>query len=213
VIAASPERPNSERDDRLSTRDLLGYMLCRHATWRDIRRTISPGQFEAPIQLHDDLRNLRSLLGQKHELQWVEELKRRGVEVESLSKKDGTVAREARTREAMAAGVPAIHGGVLATDNWLGEPDLLIRRDVFDLIFRTQPDAPSALSEPGKRHLYEVADIKLKALLNKRGPDHARSFLYTILETAPTTASVAYLTEREQYWMHVLGSKANGLNS
>jgi hypothetical protein len=56
-------------------------------------------------------------------------------------------------------------------------------------------------------------NIKLKALLNKRGPDHARSFLYTILETAPTTASVAYLTEREQYWMHVLGSKANGLNS
>ena len=56
-------------------------------------------------------------------------------------------------------------------------------------------------------------NIKLKALLNKRGPDHVRSFLYTILETAPTTATVAYLTEREQYWMHVLGSKANGLNS
>lgn len=56
-------------------------------------------------------------------------------------------------------------------------------------------------------------NIKLKALLNRRGLDHARSFLYTILETAPTTASVAYLTEREQYWMHVLGSKANGLNS
>ena len=178
MIAASPERPNSERDDRLSTRDLLGYMLCRHATWRDIRRTISPGQFEAPIQLHDDLRNLRSVLGQKHELQWVEELKRRGVEVESLSKKDGTVAREARTREAMAAGIPAIHGGVLATDNWLGEPDLLIRRDVFDLIFRTQSDAPSALSEPGKRHLYEVADIKLKGTL-----------------TVPTLLQVAFYAE------------------
>ena len=56
-------------------------------------------------------------------------------------------------------------------------------------------------------------NVKLRALLEKRGNDHARHFIYTILETAPSTATVTYLTEREQYWMRVLGSKANGLNT
>jgi hypothetical protein len=42
---------------------------------------------------------------------------------------------------------------------------------------------------------------------------HAKNFLYTILETAPVTATVQYLAVREQHWMLVLGSKANGLNS
>ena len=56
-------------------------------------------------------------------------------------------------------------------------------------------------------------NVKLRALLEKRGKEHARNFLYTILETAPSTASVPYLSEREQYWMHVLGSKVNGLNT
>jgi hypothetical protein len=54
---------------------------------------------------------------------------------------------------------------------------------------------------------------KLRELLRTRGTVHARNFLYTILETAPTTSSIQYLTEREQHWMHVLGSKAFGLNS
>ena len=84
MIAASPERPNSERDDRFSTRDLLGYLLCRHATWRDIQRTIDPGHFERPVVLNDDLRKMRSVLGQKHEQQWVEALRARGITVESL---------------------------------------------------------------------------------------------------------------------------------
>ena len=56
-------------------------------------------------------------------------------------------------------------------------------------------------------------NVKLRALLEKRGKEHVRNFLFTILETAPSTASTPYLTQREQYWMHVLGSKANGLNS
>ena len=54
---------------------------------------------------------------------------------------------------------------------------------------------------------------KLRALLRTRGPEHAKNFLYTILETAPVTATVPYLAAREQHWMLVLGSKANGLNS
>lgn len=54
---------------------------------------------------------------------------------------------------------------------------------------------------------------KLRALLHKRGHEHARNFLYTVLEPAPITASVQYLAEREQHWMYVLGSKADGLNS
>lgn len=54
---------------------------------------------------------------------------------------------------------------------------------------------------------------KLRALLRKKGLEHARNFLYTVLETAPTTISRVDLAEREQYWMNVLGSKAFGLNS
>mgnify|MGYP006274733757 CR=1 FL=1 len=54
---------------------------------------------------------------------------------------------------------------------------------------------------------------KLRALLRDQGPEHARNFLYTILEPAPVTATVHTLAPREQHWMLVLGSKANGLNS
>jgi hypothetical protein len=54
---------------------------------------------------------------------------------------------------------------------------------------------------------------KLRALLRARGSEHAKNFLYTILETAPVTATVPYLATREQHWMFVLGSKVNGLNS
>jgi hypothetical protein len=54
---------------------------------------------------------------------------------------------------------------------------------------------------------------KLRALLRTRGSEHAKNFLYTILETAPVTATAQYLAAREQHWMLVLGSKANGLNS
>ena len=54
---------------------------------------------------------------------------------------------------------------------------------------------------------------KLRALLRKQGGDHVKNFLYTVLSPAPITASVPELAEREQHWMHVLGSKANGLNS
>ena len=54
---------------------------------------------------------------------------------------------------------------------------------------------------------------KLRALLRSVGPEHARNFLYTILEQAPVTATVQTLAPREQHWMLVLGSKADGLNS
>lgn len=54
---------------------------------------------------------------------------------------------------------------------------------------------------------------KLRALLRDQGPEHARNFLYTVLEPAPVTANVHSLAPREQHWMLVLGSKANGLNS
>lgn len=166
------------RDDRLSTRDLLGYMLCRHATWRDIRRLLDPGNFERPIQLNDDLRKMRSVLGQKHELQWVEALRARGIEVESLSKKDGVQARLVRTQEAMAAGVQAVHGGVLATERWLGEPDLLIRRDIFERHFGLGGRLGSGEDAAPVGHRYEVADIKLMGSL-----------------TTPTLLQVAFYAE------------------
>ena len=169
---------NVTRDDRLSTRDLLGYLLCRHATWRDIQRAVDPGHFERPIVLNDDLRKMRSVLGQKHELQWVEALRARGITVESLSKKDGAQARQERTAAAMASGVQAIHGGVLATENWLGEPDLLIRRDVFEHHFGAGDQLASSVDGRPGRHLYEVADIKLMSSL-----------------TVPTLLQVAFYAE------------------
>ena len=178
MIAASPERPNSERDDRFSTRDLLGYLLCRHATWRDIQRTIDPGHFERPVVLNDDLRKMRSVLGQKHEQQWVEALRARGITVESLSKKDGVQARQERTAAAMAAGVQAIHGGVLGTETWMGEPDLLIRRDVFERHFGAGEQLAASAAEGSAKHIYEVADIKLMGSL-----------------TVPTLLQVAFYAE------------------
>ena len=55
-------------------------------------------------------------------------------------------AARSRTRELMAAGSALIYQGAIAAGDWLGRPDLLVRRD----------DAPSAFGD----YYYEAIDIK-----------------------------------------------------
>lgn len=55
-------------------------------------------------------------------------------------------------------------------------------------------------------------NVKLKALLAERGPEHMSHFQYSILEIADTHASDEDILARESYWMNVLKTREFGLN-
>jgi len=55
-------------------------------------------------------------------------------------------------------------------------------------------------------------NVKLKALLNEKGPEHMGHFQYSILEIADTHASDNDILARESYWMSVLRTREFGLN-
>ncbi len=55
-------------------------------------------------------------------------------------------------------------------------------------------------------------NVKLKALLLEKGPEHVSHFQYSILEIADTHASDLDLLNRESDWMKVLRTREFGLN-
>lgn len=55
-------------------------------------------------------------------------------------------------------------------------------------------------------------NVKLKALLQEKGPDHMAHFQYAILEIADTHASDGDILACESYWMSVLRTREFGLN-
>jgi hypothetical protein len=55
-------------------------------------------------------------------------------------------------------------------------------------------------------------NVKLKAMLNEKGPEHVGHFQYSILEIADTHASDQDILARESYWMNVLKTREFGLN-
>lgn len=55
-------------------------------------------------------------------------------------------------------------------------------------------------------------NVKLKALLQEKGPEHMAHFQYSILEIADTHASDNDILARESYWMNVLRTREFGLN-
>lgn len=55
-------------------------------------------------------------------------------------------------------------------------------------------------------------NVKLRALLKEKGPEHMNYFQYSILEIADTHASDNDILARESYWMKALQSREFGLN-
>ena len=90
-------------------RHLLAEALCGHSLWRDIRH--AAGDLPGPIVFKDELRTLRSQLGNRHEEAWIKRLVALGVGVFEVGRTGNDEEREERTRSAMREGVEAVHGG------------------------------------------------------------------------------------------------------
>jgi predicted RecB family nuclease len=126
----------------LSPTDLAAFLACRHRTGLDL--AVARGELAPPVW-RDPLGQAFRDRGLAHERAYVASLRARGREVTDLADApEGE--REARTQEALRAGVPAVAQGVLAGDGWRGYADVLVRVDV-----------PSALGSWS----YEVHDTKL----------------------------------------------------
>ena len=126
----------------LSPTDLAAFLTCRHRTGLDL--AVARGELAAP-DWRDPLGQAFRERGSQHERAYVDWLRRQGLDVLDLSDALDH-EREARTLEALHAGVPAVAQAALAADGWRGYADILLRVDV-----------PSALGSWS----YEVHDTKL----------------------------------------------------
>ncbi len=126
----------------LAPTDLASFLTCRHRTGLDL--AVARGELTPPAW-RDPLGEAFRERGLAHERAYLAWLRAQGLEVLDLvDAPEGE--REARTLQALSAGVPAVAQGVLAGEGWRGYADVLVRVRV-----------PSALGTWS----YEVHDTKL----------------------------------------------------
>jgi predicted RecB family nuclease len=133
----------------VSATDLVGFLACDHLTTLELGA--AERLWERPHEREDPEVRLLQERGEAHERAYLTRLRIEGRSVVELERPDprtpeGYRAAEARTREAMQAGVGAIYQAVLFDGRWLGYADFLLR-----------VERPSALGPWS----YEVADTKL----------------------------------------------------
>jgi predicted RecB family nuclease len=144
-----------------------------------------------PIVFKDELRALRSQLGNRHEEAWIKRLAALGVRVVEVGQKGLDEEREELTRLAMREGAEAIHGGRISDGRWAGEPDLLLRKDVIRRLTGHQ------VVDSAGAHRYEAADVKLSVELTI--PALLQVSLYAELIDAIQGIEV---TDRRDHQMH-----------
>lgn len=126
-----------------SASDLVAFLGCRHATWRDL--AVAKGA-DAVSEPEDPYAELLQRKGIEHERGYLDELSARGLAVETI-KTDGSLeSRVAATEAAMWRGVDVVYQAALIAKPWHGYADFLRR-----------VDEPSLLGEWG----YTVIDTKL----------------------------------------------------
>jgi len=81
------------RQQTFYQRHLLAESLCGHSLWRDIRH--AAGDLPGPIVFKDELRTLRSQLGNRHEEAWIKRLVALGVGVFEVGRTGNDEEREA----------------------------------------------------------------------------------------------------------------------
>jgi predicted RecB family nuclease len=128
---------------QLSASDLVGHLNCRNLTELDL--AVANGVLAKPKVWSPVLEILRER-GFRHERDYIEHLRAKGLEIETI----GGVGLDSKaitdTTEAMRLGRPVIVQGALVTGNWGGRTDVLLRVEV-----------PSDLGPWS----YEVVDTKL----------------------------------------------------
>ena len=130
---------------KLSATDLANHLSCRHLTGLNLR--LAKGEIAEPSWENPHTRVLQQR-GLEHEKAYIQSLRARGLAVVDLSAEPAETANQA-TLAAMQHGAQAIVQASLASDEWRGRADVLLRVE--------RCDNPTRLGNWS----YEVVDCKL----------------------------------------------------
>src|SRR6266446_1753137 len=130
---------------KLSATDLANHLSCRHLTALNLR--LAKGEIAEPAWANPHTRVLQQR-GLEHEKAYIQSLRARGLAVVDLSAEPAETANQA-TLAAMGTGAQAIVQATLASDEWRGRADVLLRVEASD--------NPTRLGNWS----YEVVDCKL----------------------------------------------------
>ena len=108
----------------LSATDLIGHLNCRHLAALD--RAVAEGTASRP-KVWDPLLDILRERGAIHEQNYVEHLRKAGLEATRIEGIEVSDAAVAETLAAMNRGVPLIVQAALADGGWLGRADILRR--------------------------------------------------------------------------------------
>lgn len=162
----------------VSATDLANHLSCRHLTTLDLR--LAKGEIGEPSWENPHLRALQQR-GLEHEQAYVASLRTRGLSVVDLSNEPEETASEA-TWAAMNRGAQAIVQASLASGDWRGRADVLLRVE--------QIEKPSRMGNWS----YEVVDCKLARETKAE----------TILQLCLYSEIVAELQDMEPEHFHVV---------
>ena len=169
------EMKNLGKEIRLSATDLSGYLACQHLSTLDL--AVARGERNAPKWAAPDLVVIQQL-GLRHEAEYLKHLREvKKLNVVELPAEGDPKGLLEQTRNLMAEGADAIAQGALASDEWYGRPDVLLK-----------------VAKASGKWSYEVADTKLAR--ETKGT--------TILQLALYTEMVAKLQGSEPEFMWVI---------
>ncbi len=158
---------------RLSATDVANHLSCKHLTTLNL--LLAKGGLAAPDWASPDLKVLQQL-GLDHEKAYVESLRNKGLSIVDVSQE--SYSRDA-TLAAMKKGIQAIVQANLASGEWLGRADVLLRIE-----------QPSALGDWS----YEAVDCKLSRTTKAE----------TILQLCFYSELLAEAQRREPELFHVI---------
>jgi uncharacterized protein len=107
----------------LSASDLVNFLGCSHATYLDRRQLDEP----VPPAEVDPLLAILQEKGIAHERRYLEKLRAEGRQVVEIAGRGALADRHAKTAAAMRSGAEVIYQGALASGQWQGFADFLIR--------------------------------------------------------------------------------------
>ena len=128
---------------QLSASDLVGHLNCRNLTELDL--AVAKGALAKPRVWNPLLDVLRER-GLRHEQGYVDHLRAKGLDIETIAGIGINEEAVAATAKAMSLGRQVIVQGAFLADNWGGRADVLLR-----------VETPSSLGDWS----YEVVDTKL----------------------------------------------------
>ena len=115
----------SSQELRLSASDLSNHLACCHLSALDF--ALAHGQIKEPQLAAPDLVVIQQL-GLRHEADYLKHLREiKKLDVKELPVEGDPKALLERTRNLMEQGVDAIAQGALASEEWYGRPDVLLK--------------------------------------------------------------------------------------